>query len=178
LIRSFIPNTPARTYLFRLVSRMVLSACLLLGSAVIAPAQQPADTASNTPNAKPKKVWTNDDFTPASANVAPATKEASLPARPANEANTQLATQLRGKLERLQAQWKDADQQLEELKRFQAGESSGDAGRQLHKRYSTEPIPEQIAKLEEKRNHLQDQIEAIYEEARKKGILPGELRSH
>jgi hypothetical protein len=155
---------------------MVPSACLLLGGAAIAPAQQPADTSSNTPNPKAKKVWTNDDFAPASSNVAPATKAASLPARSANDANPQLATQLRGKLEKLQAQWKDADQQLEELKRFQAGESSGDAGRQLHKRYSTEPIPEQIAKLQEKRNHLQDQMQAIYEEARKKGILPGELR--
>jgi uncharacterized protein (UPF0335 family) len=46
----------------------------------------------------------------------------------------------------------------------------------LHKRYNTAPIPEQIAKLEEKRRHLQERIEAIYEEARKKGILPGELR--
>jgi uncharacterized protein (UPF0335 family) len=53
---------------------------------------------------------------------------------------------------------------------------SGEAGRQLHKRYNAAPIPEQIAKLEEKRKHLQDQIEAIYEEARKKGIPPGELR--
>jgi TolA-binding protein len=87
-----------------------------------------------------------------------------------------LAVQLRGKLEKLQPQLKGVDTQLDELKRFQAGELSGDAGRQLHKRYSSAPVPEQIAKLEEKRNNLQDQIEAIYEQARKKGILPGQLR--
>ena len=94
----------------------------------------------------------------------------------ATGANARLASQLRVKLEKLQAQLKVVDTQLNDLKRFQAGELSGDAGRQLHKRYSSAPIPEQIAKLDEKRNHLQDQIEAIYEEARKKGILPGELR--
>ncbi len=103
-------------------------------------------------------------------------KAATSPTPSATGANAHLAVQLRGKLEKLQSQLKGVDTQLDELKRFQAGELSGDAGRQLHKRYSTAPIPEQIAKLEEKRNNLQDQIEAIYEEARKKGILPGQLR--
>ena len=171
-----IPEASAEMPLSRLFSRVVFSACLFLGGAAVVPAQQPVDkTLSNTPSPKTKKVWTNDDFAPASADAAPAIASR-LPARSANNANAQLASQLRGKLEKLQAQWKDVDQQLDELKRFQAGELSGDAGRQLHKRYSTAPIPEQIAKLEEKRNHLQDQVEAIYEEARKKGILPGELR--
>jgi hypothetical protein len=131
---------------------------------------------SNTSDQKSKKVWTNDDFAPDSANAAPAAKDAGLPRHSTDHANSQLASQLRSKLEKLQAQWKDADQQLDELKRFQAGELSGDAGRQLHKRYNSVPIPEQIAKLEGKIKHLQVQIEAIYEEARRKGILPGELR--
>jgi hypothetical protein len=172
-----IPDASAEMRLSHLLSRVVFSACLFLTGAAVVPAQQPADTApSNTPSHKSKKVWTNDDFAPASADVAPAIKASSLPARSANDANAQLASQLRGKLEKLQAQWKDVDQQLDAFKRFQAGELSGDAGRQLHKRYSTAPIPEQIAKLEEKRRHIQYQVEAIYEEARKKGMLPGELR--
>ena len=156
---------------------MVFPACLLLSAAAVVSAQQPVDTAaSNTPRPKTKRVWTNDDFAAVSADVAPATKAASLPVRPGNDANAQLARQLRGRLEKLQAQLQDADQQLDELRRFQAGELSPNAGRQLHKRYNTAPIPEQIAKLDEKRKQLQDQIEAIYDEARKKGILPGELR--
>ena len=171
-----ILDTLRRMCLSRLPSRMVFSACLLLASAAIVLAQQPADTPSNMSEQKTKKVWSNDDFAPGNANATPAAKEADLPRRSTNHANAQLASQLRGKLEKLQAQWRDADQQLDELKRFQAGELSGDAGRQLHKHYNAAPIPEQIAKLEEKRKHLQDQIEAIYEEARKKGILPGELR--
>ncbi|HVH50488.1 MAG TPA: hypothetical protein VM781_02385 [Candidatus Bathyarchaeia archaeon] len=159
-----------------MLSPAILSACLFLGGAAIVPAQQPADPSAKTANPKPKRVWTNDDFAPAGASAAPAAKAVSSPARPSNDANAQLASQLRGQLEKLQAQSKDTDQQLDKLKRFQAGERSGDAGRQLHKGYNTAPIPEQIAKLEEKRKHLQDRVEAIYEEARKKGILPGELR--
>jgi len=176
------PDTSARMCLSRLPFRIVLSACLFLGVAAIAFGQQPTDTlpsattSSSTANAKPKKVWTNDDVAPASASVTAAAKATTSPTPSATGANAQLASQLRVKLEKLQAQLKVVDTQLNDLKRFQAGELSGDAGRQLHKRYSSAPIPEQIAKLDEKRNHLQDQIEAIYEEARKKGILPGELR--
>ena len=172
-------NTSPGRCLSGLFSRIVFSACLFLGGAAIASGQQPTDTpsstatSSNPANAKPKKVWTNDDVAPASASVV---AKATSPAPSATGANAHLAVQLRGKLEKLQPQLQGLDTQLDELKRFQAGELSGDAGRQLHKRYSSAPIPEQIAKLEEKRNHLQDQIEAIYEEARKKGILPGQLR--
>jgi hypothetical protein len=173
---ALILDTVRRMCLSLLPSCSVFSACLLLASAAIVSAQQPPDTLSNTSDQKTKKVWTNDDFAPGSANAAPAAGELGLPRRSTDHANAQLASQLRGKLEKLQAQWKDADRELDELKRFQAGELSGDAGRQLHKRYITAPIPEQVAKLEEKRKHLQDQIEAIYEEARRKGILPGELR--
>lgn len=171
---ALILDTVRRIWLPGLPFRMAFSACLLMASAALLPAQQPADTPSNTSNQKTKRVWTNDDFAPGSANTTPAAKEAGWPARPTK--NAQLASQLRGKLEKLQAQSKDTDQQLDDLKRFQAGELSGDGGRQLHKRYNTTPIPEQIARLEEKGKHLQDQIEAIYEEARKKGVPPGELR--
>jgi len=172
-------NTSPGRCLSGLFSRIVFPACLFLGGAAIASGQQPTDTpsstatSSNPANAKPKKVWTNDDVAPASASVV---AKAASPAPPATGANAHLAVQLRGKLEKLQPQLQGLDTQLDELKRFQAGELSGDAGRQLHKRYSSAPIPEQIAQLEEKRNHLQDQIEAIYEQARKKGILPGQLR--
>ena len=171
-----IPDTSARMCLSGLPFRIVLSACLFLGGAAIASGQQPNDTPSNTANAKPKKVWTNDDVAAASPGLTVAAKAATSPTPSATGANAHLAVQLRAKLEKLQSQLKGVDTQLDELKRFQAGELSGDAGRQLHKRYSSAPIPEQIAKLEEKRNNLQDQIEAIYEEARKKGILPGQLR--
>jgi hypothetical protein len=150
------------------------SAGLFLCGVAIASGQQPADVRSS--NAKPKKVWTNEDLSSANETIAAPAKAPSSPAPPGKDPNAQLAAQLRGRLEKLQKQSKDADTQLDELKRFEAGEGNGDAGRQLHKRYSTAPIPEQIAKLELKRKQLQEQIEAIYEEARKKGLLPGQLR--
>ena len=181
-MRPLLPDTSARMCLSHLPFRIVLSACLFLGGAAIASGQQPTDTrsstatSSSTASAKGKKVWTNDDVAAASPGVAVAAKAATSRAPSATGANLRLAAELRGKLERLQSQLKGVDTQLDELKRFQAGELSGDAGRRLHKRYSSSPIPEQIAKLEEKRNNLQDQIEAIYEQARKEGILPGQLR--
>ena len=181
-MRPLIPDTSARMGLSGLPFRIVLSACLFLGGAAIASGQQPTDTpsstatSSSTANAKPKKVWTNDDVAAASPGVTVAANAATSPTPSATGANAHLAAQLRDKLEKLQSQLKGVDTQLDELKRFQAGELSGDAGRQLHQRYSSAPIPEQIAKLEEKRNNLQDQLEAIYEQARKKGILPGQLR--
>jgi len=39
-----------------------------------------------------------------------------------------------------------------------------------------EPIPQQIQKLETRRQQLAEQIDALTDEARKKGIPPGELR--
>lgn len=83
---------------------------------------------------------------------------------------------MHAKLDKLTDQLKDADKQIEALKRFQAGESNGDAGRQLHKGYNMTPIPEQIERLERKKSQAQVQIDATYDEARKKGILPGQLR--
>ena len=162
--------------------RIALSACLFLAAAAIASGQQPTDKPSSTAasssaaSAKPKKVWTNDEVAAASPGVTVAAEAATSPAPSAPGANAHLAAQLRGQLEKLQSRLKGVATELDELKRFQAGELSGDAGRQLHKRYNSAPIPEQIAKLEEKRNNLQDQIEAIYEQARKMGILPGQLR--
>jgi hypothetical protein len=177
-----LPDTSARMCWSGFPFRIVFSVWLFLGGGAVASGQQPTDTPANTAtssgtaNAKPKKVWTNDDVAAASPGVSVAAKAATSPTPSATGANAHLAVQLRDKLEKLQFQLKGVDTQLDELKRFQAGELSGEAGRQLHKRYSSAPVPEQIAKLEAKRNNLQDQIEAIYEQARKKDILPGQLR--
>jgi hypothetical protein len=155
------------------VFSMSFFALIFLAANAVCAQQPSADSSANTP--KPKKVFTNDDVAPANSSTASAAKTAS-PARPAKDANSQLASELRLKLDKLNAQLADANKNIEELKRFQAGELSGDAGRQLHRGYSTEPIPDQIAKLEEKKKRVEEQIEAIYDYARKKGILPGQLR--
>jgi hypothetical protein len=157
---------------------VALSTSLILAAAAtVTSAQQPADSSATRPGRKPKKVWANDDLAPGSPALAPiantaTAKAETVPTPPAKNATPQPANQLRPRLERLQAQWKDANTQLEKLKQFQSGE----ARRQLHQGYNMEPIPDQIAKLEEKMRRLQLQIDAIYDQARKKETLPGQLR--
>ena len=124
---------------------------------------------------KPKKIWTNDDVAAATDSNSPATKSKNDYA-PASDANAKLAKQFHDRLDKLEAQLRDTEKQLTDLKNFEAGEGNGTAGRQLHKGYSMEPVPDQIAKLETKRQQLQEQIDDVYDQARKKGILPGQLR--
>ena len=90
------------------------------------------------------------DIQTAGSGTAGTAKPANAPTQLGKDPNAELARTMRANLEKLAAQIKDADKQIGDLKRFQAGEQSGDAGRQLHKAYNTTPIPEQIAKLEEK----------------------------
>lgn len=156
---------------------LLIVAILLLGTGAAAVAQQPADPPPSTPAPKPKKVYTNEDVQPAPDGTAPAAAKPARSIAPSGkEPNAELARSMRAKLEKLTAQIKDADKQIDDLKRFQAGETSGDASHQWNKGYNRMPIPEQIDKLEQKRSQLQAQVEAIYDEARKKGIQPGQLR--
>jgi uncharacterized protein (UPF0335 family) len=141
----------------------------LSGASGSARATQPAAPA------KPKKIWTNDDVAAASGPNSPLTKSKNDSAS-ANDANAKLAKQLHERLDKLEAQLRETEKQLTDLKNFAAGEGNGTAGRQLHKGYSMEPVPDQIAKLETKQQQLQQQINEVYDEARKKGILPGQLR--
>jgi len=138
-----------------------------------APATQPGPSAAT---AKPKKVWTNDDIEPASRASAPDPKPVAVPAGKAADATAKLAAELRSKLEKLALQLKDTEKQLHELKNFASGEGNGNDSMQLHKGYNMEPIPEQIEKLQAKQRQIAEQIDALYDEARKKGILPGQLR--
>lgn len=154
---------------------LLIAAIVLFGAGTVAVGQQPTDPPPNTTAPKPKKVYTNDDVQPAADETA-AAKPAHTAAPSGKEPNAELARSMCAKLEKLAAQIKDADKRLDELKRFQAGETSGDASHQWNKGYNRTPIPEQIAKLEQKRSQLQAQVEAIYDEARKKGIQPGQLR--
>ena len=76
----------------------------------------------------------------------------------------------------LQAQLAGVEKQIADLKSFSKGESPGANGMQLHKRYSTEPIDDQVRKLGEQKKLLAAQMEAVFDAARKRGIEPGQLR--
>jgi len=134
-------------------------------------------TAPTSANAKPKKVWTNDNLAEASGTVSvvgdakrPARSKDDAPADPTYVAN------VKKQLEKLNAQLVDADRQLVELKNFNSGEPGTNPGRQLHKGYNTEPVGQQITKLGDKKKETQAKIDALLDEARKKGVLPGQLR--
>jgi len=138
----------------------------------------PATNPTSSPDAKKtKKVWTNDNLADASGTVSvvgdpkhPIKGKSETPADPAYVANA------KKQLEKLTAQMADIDKQLLALKNFNEGEPTVNPGRELHKGYNTEPIAQQIPKLEAKKKEIQIKIDALLDEARGKGVLPGQLR--
>jgi hypothetical protein len=147
-----------------------------------AQAASPATPGSPTPGAdsiakKPKKVWTNEDLPEAHGTGAGDAKiavkahaQSGKPADPVYVAN------VRKQLEKLQGQLADADKQIAKLKEFNAGEPVGTGERQLHKGYNMEPVDQQIQALEKKKAETQAKVEVLLDEARKKGVEPGQLR--
>ena len=70
----------------------------------------------------------------------------------------------------------DVDKQITDLKNFSAGEPSTNASRvDLDKRLEREPIEVRIRALRDKKKDLQAKVDALYDEARKKGVASGQL---
>lgn len=76
----------------------------------------------------------------------------------------------------MQTQISDVDKEIVRLDRFKKGESPGCAGMQLHKGYNLAPIDEQVQKLQVKRKQLEERLNTLLDDARKRGIEPGQLR--
>jgi hypothetical protein len=143
-----------------------------------APPAQSKDSVPPADAPKPKKVWTNDNVSGAKGTVSvvgdPRSKPAPAPTKPAN---AQYAASVRYQIEKLQAQIGDIDKQLVDLKNFSEGEPSTSAsGIKLDKSYEREPVEVQMRALRDKKKDLQSKIDALFDEARKKGVEPGELR--
>jgi len=142
-----------------------------------APVQNPAPPDETK---KPKKVWTNDNLSDANGTISVVgdSKNASK-AKPATgkPADPQYIATVRKQLDKYQEQIVDIDKQLVDLKNFSSGEpSSGASGIRLNKSYDREPIEVQIRVLQEKKKDLQEKTDALLDEARKKGVEPGQLR--
>jgi hypothetical protein len=135
---------------------------------------------------KPKKVWTNENLSettgiisvvgnpppPPPRNSAAARRSAAAPAVD----DRQLAT-IREQLQKLDAQLAIIDKQLTDLKDFNKGEQKGSGDlRQNTWNYNSSSIDEQIRILQRKRDQFQAAIDALLDDARKKGIEPGQLR--
>ena len=146
-----------------------------------APTQKPpaAGTDRDSKQPKPKKVWTEDEVGKLNGPVSVVGSEKSnheSAESSESRGNAANAASLRTQLAKLQAQLDDADHKIAQLKNIQSGATSGDSELQLHHGYNMESLPDQIKKLEEKKKDIQNQMDAIYEQARKNGIEPGQLR--
>jgi hypothetical protein len=144
--------------------------------------EQESTTADESPaeRKKTKKVWTNENLGEvggsAISQVGDAKNSSPANSSAAKSASPQVVAAFRKQLATLQAQLSNLDKQIADLKSFSKGEASGANGLQMHSRYSTEPVEDQVRKLEEKRKVLAAKMDATFDAARKQGIEPGQLR--
>jgi hypothetical protein len=167
-------------------------ALLLIFFAAFSAAAQSTDTSSSAPPApaqakdsappadaqKPRKIWTNENLSGASGSVSVVgDTKAKTNATSSKPADAGFVASARKQLEKIQGQIDDIDKQLVDLKNFSEGEPSTSAsGIKLNKSYQREPIEVQMRALRDKKKELQAKIEALLDEARKKGVEPGQLR--
>src|SRR6266851_2777616 len=141
----------------------------------------PATSQDSTPPAetkKPKKVWTNENLSGANGAVSvvgdPKRKPKPASSKPAN---AQYLASVQKQLDKMQGEIADIDKQLVDLKNFREGEPSTSAsGIKLNKSYEREPIEVQMRALQGKKKDLESKIDALLDEARKKGVDSSQLR--
>ena len=143
------------------------------------PTQPPDAAASAAADAKKtKKVWTNEDVNGLTGPVSVVGNSKNLgKAGSGTKADPQYIANTRKELLKLRSQLDDADKQLTDLKDFSEGKApTTSSGYQINKGYNREPVDQQITGLQDKKKQLQDKIDALLDEARKKGVQPGDLR--
>lgn len=158
-----------------------LAACSAAAQSQDAAAPPPPVQDSTTPaeTKKPKKVWTNDDVAHSTGPVSVVgdPKSKPQPAAAAKPANAQYVASVRKQLDKLQSQIADIDKQLVDLKNFSEGEPSTSAsGVKMNKNYSREPIEVQMRALQSQKKDLEAKVDALLDEARKKGVESSQLR--
>jgi len=147
---------------------------------------RPADKDATKDKKKPKKVWTEDDISKVGGSISVVgDTSGSTPGKSASQPtvassnDSEQAKQTdyyRDQLRQLQGQLDATDKKIDDLRNFKADNSSASGGINPNHGYSMTPIPDQIKQLEDKKKQIQDKIEAVTDEARKKGIEPGQLR--
>jgi hypothetical protein len=127
---------------------------------------------------KTKKVWTNDDVNGLSGPVSVVGNPKNLGnSGPGGNADGQYIATTKKELAKLQKQLDDTEKQLADLKDFSEGKAPAtSSGYQINKGYNRTPVDQQVTSLEAKRQELREKIGALLDEARKKGVQPGDLR--
>ncbi len=135
-----------------------------------------ADPQAKSPSSK--KIWTNENLAEAGGQVSVVGDKrnqnyAATATKPADPASV---SRIRQNLQKLQSQLDDVSSQLSSFKEFQEGETVTKSSNEIQKGYTRMPINQQMAVLQDKKKKLEAQIDALFDEARKKGIDPGQLR--
>ena len=143
----------------------------------------PAPTNASAPPAsaavkKTKKVWTDEDVSGISSPISVVGDAKSPKNKNSQQAppDASYISSVRKQMQKFQDQMADIDKQLVTLKNFSEGEPVATADREFHKSYNNEPIAQQVVTLQTKKLDLQSKIDALLDEARKKGVEPGQLR--
>ena len=138
------------------------------------PAPDANASAPTAPTAPPKKVWTNEDIP--SAKAAADKRNQNSGAAPKQTADVATVERIRKSLQKLQSQLEDVNKKLKSYDDFMKGEPVSTGAREMDKGVNRMPVDQQIVQLQEKKKQLEGQIGDLYDEARKKGIDPGQLR--
>jgi phage I-like protein len=137
----------------------------------------PSPSNAPTDSPKPKKIYTNDDLNDKSViSVVGDPRNQKYTPSPPKSADSAATLKMKASLEKLQEQLDDLNKQLAALGDFQKGDSVSKGGYPLNKGYTRVPVDQQIIALGEKKKKIETQMDAILEEARKKGVEPGQLR--
>jgi len=138
----------------------------------------PAGSTANPPATKTKKVWTNEDVSGLGGTISVVgdARNGKSKGTAQGAPDAQYIATVRKQLEKLRGQMAAADKEIASLKDFAAGEPVSTSDREFHKNYGNQPIQQQIEGLQTKKKDLQSQIDALLDEARKKGVEPGQLR--
>jgi hypothetical protein len=148
-------------------------------SSTATPAPSPSQaTAANPADAKKtKKIWTNEDVNGLNGPVSVVGNSKNLGKSSADgKADGQYIATTRKELAKLQSQLDDTNKQLTDLKDFSEGKAPTSSGYELNKGYNRVPVDQQITSLQDKKKQLEGKIGALLDEARKKGVQPGDLR--
>jgi len=121
-------------------------------------------------------VWTNDELPPVKPALSSNKRNTSQRVTPAVAADPATVQRIRKSLQKLQGQIEDIDKKLKTYKEFLEGEPVSSGGREINKGVNRVPVDQQMAQLQDKKKQLEAQMSDLYDEARKKGIDPGELR--
>jgi hypothetical protein len=141
-----------------------------------APATTPTPGPGPTGTNPPKKVWTNDDLGGGRSSNGGSKSNQKYQMTPSKPADPATVARLKANLEKLQGELDEVNRKLQAYKQFQEGEPVSIGGQEVKAGYIRTPVNQQMSGLQDKKKKLEGQLDDLWEEARKKGVEPGQLR--